>query len=464
MDIKDNIQIIIDDNKLYAYLLYRGAPNDTIHEEIIYSLLRNSNIKFGVQKEKILEILKQIKKSNESFLKIKEIIVKGIPPEESRDGSYKLLISLEPKIPMTEDGKIDHKNIEYYKIVNPNEEIILLYPPYKGKNGINVLGEEIPSKDPKPIPIKTGEFIELIKQDDGSLLGKSKIYGVVKIDGKTIEIQPDLIIEEDASIEKGNLKFNNNIIIKGNVLRGLEIKCGKDLIVEGNIESGQLRVLGNIKSKGINTGNTGIIICNKNIETTFIENTKILCEGNLVIQSSIINSEITSHESIYLTNNKSKIIGGKIIFFNKLECGILGNASQIQTEIYIGYHFHNQQILNTLLEEFRKLEKEITSLSDELLHYKNLINNKHQFSESTKKSILLKINNFQKLKTIYLKKKNHIQYLKEQVYNNNASIQIHNTIYPGVVFHFKGKKFPIEKKIDNPKITIDFKDYNLIFS
>ncbi len=464
MEFKENLQIMIDDDKLHAYLFYRGEPNDTIHEEILYSLLRNNNIKFGTQKEKILEILGQIKRSKEKFLKIKEIIVKGIPPEESRDGNYKLLISLEPKIPITKDGKIDHKNIEYYKIVNPHEKIILLYPPYKGKHGINIYGEEISSRDPSPIPIKIGNHIELIEQNDGTILGKSKIYGVVQFDGDTIDVNPDLIIKEDASIEKGNLHFKNNIIIKGNILRGLEVKCGKDLIVEENIESGFLRVLGNIKSKGINTGNMGIIICNKNIEASFIENTRIICEGNVIIQSSIINSEITSHDSIILTSNKSKIIGGRIVFFNKLECGTIGNSSQIQTEIYIGYHFHNQQILNTLIEEFKKIEKEITALSDELLYYKNLLKNKHHFSESTKKTILLKINNFQKLKTIYLKKKNHIQYLKEHIYNHNAMIQVHSTIFPGVIFHYKGKKFPIEKTMENPKIFIDTKDYNLVFN
>lgn len=463
MDIKDNFQILIDENKLNAYLIYRGAPNDTIHEETIYSLLRNSNIKFGLKKETISKILKQIKQSKERFLKIKENIAQGIPPESSKDGNFKLLISLEPKIPITSEGKIDHKNIEYYKIVNPHQNLILLYPPYKGKNGINVYGEEIPSRNPKPIPIKTGKNIELIQQEDGTILGRAHIYGVIQFDGETLEINPELIIQEDASIEKGNLKFKNHIIIKGNILRGLEIQCGGNLIVEGNIESGFLKVLGDIKAKGINTGHTGTILCNRNIEATFIENTKILCEKNLIIQNSIINSEITTHDSIYLTSHKSKIIGGKIVFFNTLECGIIGNPSQVQTDIYIGYHFHNQQILNTLIEEYKKIEKEITVLFDELMYYKNLLKNKHHFSESTKKTILLKINNFQKLKTIYLKKKHHIQYLKEHIHNPNPGIEIHHTIYPGVIFHFKGKKFPIEKVIEHPKIKIDPKEYHLVF-
>lgn len=106
-------ELHITEDKLLCYLIYHGKPYDTLHQEQIFYLLNEKKIVFGIQKEKILEILQTIKTSKE-FLKIKEIIAKGIPAEESRDGSYKLLISLEPIIPQKSDGFIDYKNIEYY--------------------------------------------------------------------------------------------------------------------------------------------------------------------------------------------------------------------------------------------------------------------------------------------------------------------------------------------------------------
>lgn len=454
-------ELHITEDKLLCYLIYHGKPYDTLHQEQIFYLLNEKKIVFGIQKEKILEILQTIKTSKE-FLKIKEIIAKGIPAEESRDGSYKLLISLEPIIPQKSDGSIDYKNIEYYKIVPPKKEILVLYPPYKGKEGINLYGEKIPPREPHPIPIKTGKNIELLQQNDGSILGISKIYGVLQIQDNTIDIFPELIIDDDASIEKGNLKFKNNIRIKKNLLRGLEVFCEKDLYVQGNIESGMLRILGNIFCEGgINTANSGTILCNKTLYANFIENTSIICQENIVVKKSILNSEIVCHGSISILSEKGSLIGGKTIFFESLQCKIFGNNSFLKTEIFVGYHHNNKHILKILLEEFKKIEKELHQLQEELNYYKKLIENRRIFTENQKRMIQLKIQQFQKIKEIFIKKKNTIQYLKNHSYQNKPIQLTPEIIYPGVCFYYFEKKFPINETLQHRSLLFEPSTHDL---
>jgi uncharacterized protein (DUF342 family) len=456
MELWEQFQFLMDEDKIYLTLVYRGPPIDTIHEENILSILRTKGIKYGLQKEAIYNIINTLKEKSNSIVSIKEIIAKGLPPEPSKDGSYQLLINLEPKIPTKEDGSIDLKNIEYYKIVSPNQKIIILYPPYKGKNGINIFGEEIPSKEPLPIPIKTGNNINLIKQQDGSLLGISKIYGIITLKENVLDISPDLLIEEDASIEKGNLRFKNNIYIKKNLLRGLEVYTEKDLIVEGNIESGKLRILGNLICKGgINTAFTGTIICKHKIQTSFIENTHIICDNDLIVKNSILNSQIICHGSIIINSEKGSIIGGKITFYESLNCKILGNISGIKTEIYVGYHHNNIHILETLESEFKKIEKEIQLLTEELKYYKKLIDNKHNITDNTKKIIQNKIESYKKQNEIYLKKKSAIEYLKKNSYNPKEIILIPHIVYPGVHFFYFNKTFPIEETLKPQKLVFD---------
>lgn len=458
--IEEEIKIIEDEKHLQLFLQYRGNPLPSLHEENIYSLLRQKGIKFGILKEKIKEVLEILKNSKEKPINIKELVAKGLPPEESKDGSFELLISLEPKIPKTADGKVDHKNIEYYKIVQPKQKIVTLKPPYKGKSGINLYGEEIPSKEPKPIPIKIGENIELIEEQEGTLIGISKIYGVITFKNNYLDINPNLIIEEDASIEKGNLKFNNNIIIKKNILRGLAIFCGKDLIVEENIESGFIRVLGNIYVKrGINTANQGTILCKGDVNVEFIENTNLHCEGNIRVKNSILNSNIVCFHSIIIENPNSTLIGGNTTFFEYLEVGNLGNESQLVTNLYVGYHYNHQKLLETLLEEFKKIEEETLKLSNELKEFQKKIQNKMFIPENIKKQIPQKIEIYNKYKEIYLKKKEVIEHLKKNIYNSNpVEIKIHNKIHAGVVFHYYDKKFPILSLISKKSLLFDPKE------
>lgn len=458
--IEEEIRIIEDENHLQLFLHYRGNPLPSLHEENIYSLLRQKGIKYGILKEKIKEVLEILKNPKEKPINIKELVAKGLPPEESKDGSFELLISLEPKIPKTADGKVDHKNIEYYKIVQPKQKIVILKPPYKGKSGINLYGEEIPSKEPKPIPIKTGENIELIEEQNGTISGISKIYGLITFKDNYLDISPNLIIEEDASIEKGNLKFNNNIIIKKNVLRGLSIFCGNDLIVEENIESGFIRVLGNIYVKrGINTADQGIILCKGDVNVEFIENTNLHCEGNIRVKNSILNSNIVCFNSIILENPNSTLIGGNTTFFEHLEAGNLGNESQLVTNLYVGYHYNQQKLLETMLEEFKKIEEETLKLSNELKELQKKIQNKMFIPENIKKQIPQKVEIFNKYKEIYLKKKEVIEHLKKNIHNPNLiEIKIHNKIHPGVVFYYYDKKFPVLSLISKKNLLFDPKE------
>lgn len=454
---KEEILLKEENEKLELFFIYRGSPLYSLNEENIYFLLREKGIHFGIQKEKIKEILEKIKNTKENIVNIKELIAKGVPPEKSIDGSYELLISLEPKIPINSEGKVDHKNIEYYKIVHPKQKIVLLNPPYKGKPGINIYGEEIPSREPKPIPIQIGENIEIISQSGRTLLGISKIYGVITFKDNILNVSPDLIIEEDASIEKGNLKFNSNIIIKKNILRGLFVFCGKNLFVEENMESGFIRVLGNLFVKrGINTANQGRIICKGDVTAEFIENTNLYCEGKIKVKNSILNSNIVCMDSITLETSKSILIGGNITFYRELEVGTIGNESQITTNIYVGYHYNYQKLLETFLEEFKKIEEETLKLSNELKEYQRKIENKIFIPESIKKQIPYKIEIFNKYKETYLKKKQVIEHLKKNIYNpERIEVKIYHQIYPGVVFHYYEKKFPILSLIVGKKLIFD---------
>ncbi len=454
---KDDIQIKVDEDKMKVKIIYRGPPILTIHEENIYALLREKNIKYGIKKEKIYEVLEKIKNKHEDIIKIEETIVEGKPPEPSRDGYYQLFIDPSPTIPILEDGKVDHKNIVFYKIVEPKTRILLLVPPYKGKKGINIYAEEVDSSNPEPVKIQTGENIELIQKEDQKVLGISKIYGVLELKENKIDIKPDLIIDEDASIEKGNIRFRNNIIIKKNVLRGLSIYGEKDLIVEQNLESGFIKISGNISVRGgINTNLQGTIICGKDLKADFIENTNIISKGNIIAGRYILNSNIVSFRNIILESSKSKIIGGKIVFYENLICASLGNPNFLTTEIYVGYSYHIEKTIQNLHEEYKNLHKELLKLLDELKSYQAKLKRKVAILQTDKKIIYYKLEQYNKLKQNLLKKEELIKTLKDQIFNKHKIIiHIPNETYPGVIFHYYNKKFPINDTLFNKKFIFD---------
>jgi uncharacterized protein (DUF342 family) len=223
-----------------------------------------------------------------------------------------------------------------------------------------------------------------------------------------------------------------------------------------------LRILGNnFCEGGINTANSGTILCNKTLYANFIENTSIICQENIIVKKSILNSEIVCHGSISILSEKGSLIGGKTIFFESLQCKIFGNNSFLKTEIFVGYHHNNKHILKILLEEFKKIEKELHQLQEELNYYKKLIENRRIFTENQKRMIQLKIQQFQKIKEIFIKKKNAIQYLKNHSYQNKPIQLTPEIIYPGVCFYYFEKKFPIKETLQHRSLLFEPSTHDL---
>jgi len=134
---------------------------------------------------------------------------------------------------------------------------IKVNPPIPGKDGITVTGEVLKAKNGRDIPLKAGRGAVLLENgtkvvaiSNGRPMYKKGVISVV----------PTLVVPHDVDIGTGNLYFDGDVLIKGNIAENMKVCTGGDITVFGSMyhanvyAKGNIRVHGNIINSRVSAG------------------------------------------------------------------------------------------------------------------------------------------------------------------------------------------------------------------
>lgn len=120
-------------------------------------------------------------------------------------------------------------------------------PAIPGKDGITVTGEVIKAREGKDIPLRTGNGAVLL--DNGTKVIAASAGRPMYKNGQ-ISVVNALVVSNDVDVATGNLHFDGDIIIKGNIADNLKVTAGGDITVYGNIYHADVYAKGNIRVHG----------------------------------------------------------------------------------------------------------------------------------------------------------------------------------------------------------------------
>lgn len=120
-------------------------------------------------------------------------------------------------------------------------------PAIPGKDGITVTGEVIKAGGGKDIPLRAGNGAVLL--DNGTKVIAASAGRPMYKNGQ-ISVVNTLVISNDVDVATGNLHFDGDIVIKGNIADNLKVTAGGDITVHGNIYHADVYAKGNIRVHG----------------------------------------------------------------------------------------------------------------------------------------------------------------------------------------------------------------------
>ncbi|ABR30521.1 hypothetical protein SU69_03395 [Thermosipho melanesiensis] len=340
----EKIQITISADEMEAYVKLNSK--DITFNEIIESI-EKEGICYGILENEIKSALTEGKE--------KFPIAKGKEPKNGKDGYLIFHVELPNKKVRenSKEGKIDFYNLDIFKFVKKDQVLAEIIPPTPGEDGMTVLGRKIKATLGKKATytLDKNTFI------DGNYI-KSKIDGVFSFEEGKFTVSPVLLIDGDVDLSTGNINSDITVQIMGWVRNGFKISSKKDIIIEGGVEKDVvLNAQGSIVIKGgVFGGPKSEIFCKKNLYSKFLQDLKAVVEGDIYVNDYVINCNIQSNGSLFLSTNNGKLINTNIsLKYAAYVKELIGGKKKIKIKGFSRKEL--LKLINSYMNEKTKLKK-----------------------------------------------------------------------------------------------------------
>lgn len=353
------VYVSIDTQQLHAYARFyppvidarTGAMGRTLRKDDILQILVRNGIKAGIIDSTIDTFLSKRRYNHEIC------IAQGRAPVQGHNGriEYHFTTNHCAKPRINEDGTVDYRQLDLIHHVEKGDKLATIHPEVPGKAGMLVSG-----KVEQPARVKTPRFKygkNIAISEDGRYMYAEVAGHVYLIEdkvfvGNTYEVMGNV----DAST--GNIEFNGDIHITGNVTSGYSLKASGHIIVDGVVEGSVLEADGPIVVKGgIQGSGKAYIKAGGSVTTKFIEHAKVESNEN-VYAEAILHSVVSAKNEIEVKGKKGLVIGGEIRAGASITLKVAGSMMGAFTLVEVG-------IDPMVLKEIKENEKELQELAKE---------------------------------------------------------------------------------------------------
>lgn len=430
-----NIRITVSDDETAAYICLK-RPVDNIPEYTLNMLLdysRNAGVVYGINEDVLQTIL--VKKVFDKNVKFAQ----GTPAVDGQDGWFEFFfdenIDTKPKI--LKDGSVDYSEYGSVPSVVQGQRLVTYHPSVPCRNGVNVRGVSILAKKGKDLARLKGKGFSV---DEKGINYIAKYDGKVTYLDKRLVVDNELVIEGDVTYNTGNVEFQNDIHILGNVCTGVSVTSQKgSIIVDGYVEQAALYAKKDIVLKNGMQGNgKGKIEAGGDVKGKFFEQVNITCKGD-VQANAIMNTRIDSGQDIIVSGKYGVIVGGSVSAMRYISANIIGNMSEVRTEIKAGFDGDLFVLLSQCEQNKAESEKALRDVTGALEKISLAMERLSTPELSKKRMQLMRIKIECDTKVNELEKR--LQEIVDQMAKSNlAKVTINKVVNPGTVISINGVK------------------------
>ncbi|MDW2798095.1 FapA family protein [Clostridium boliviensis] len=347
----------------WIYVIPPMNGGSDISEENLRSALAQDRIKTGILEETVKSIVK------DHIYDQVLLIAKGVLAKNGIDGTIKDHFERVVQLEFEEDenGSVDYKTLNNIQSVKEGEVICEITPAIPGEDGMTVEGQKYPCTIKGiPIPVPSGRNTQ--PTEDGTLLISQKTGHVTFNNGK-FQVDPLLKINGNIDNSTGNLDYDGDIFISGDVRNGFIVKATGGIDIRGSVEGAQLTAQGPITiASGMSGNGRGSLTSDSYIKCRYLEHCTVKAGGN-VYAESIINSKVQSGDEIMVTSGIGVIIGGSLLAASNINANVIGSkVRRLITELTIANVPKNVEESTRLTRELEQLHHNLSEITKNITY------------------------------------------------------------------------------------------------
>jgi uncharacterized protein (DUF342 family) len=324
-------------------------PSGVLHE------CKSQGVVVAVDEAKVRDAVDKAEKEHVPVENV--LIARGEPPVHGKDGSVKfpLRFATGSRLSRLEDGSVDFKEQDIFTTVEKGTIVAEITEPEGAvRDGVTVKGRTVEAKNGREVTLVAGSNT-LVEKREGYSRFIAAIDGRFFCDGRSVSVEPVMLIEGDAGPETGNVRFNGVVEIAGDVLDGYRVYGKKGVIVRGNVGNAEVKSEKNVTILcGVLGKGCGVVSAGGDITVKFAENARLEARGDIVVHRAAMNCSMLSGGRIAAVKEKGQLVGGELKARLGVVAKTLGNDSEHRMEIFAGSDFFVER---TLHETRRRLER-----------------------------------------------------------------------------------------------------------
>ncbi len=392
------------------------------------------------------------------------LIAQGTLPVAGTDAQITYLPKPERKPVIREDGKADYYDMNFISEISEGSWLGEKIPATLGKTGKNVLGDTIAAAPGRDFPIKYDKKSAYEVEENGKIVIRSKIAGVLDDVKGMIGVNRHLPIHGDVGVETGNLEFNGSLSIKGTVTSGYTVIATGDISIEGaeGVSGAKLikSIEGDVYIRGgiFGLGST-LVEAGGNIFVKHVNEANLVAADSIHIGFYSLGSQLTAH-SIFVDERKGKIIGGRAVAKNTIVTAISGNRLERRTDLIIE-SVNKRESYSLMQEKATHLKQLQSDISIQEGKIKNLLPILNQMTKE-------QVATFEEAKQVLTKLKAEAVTIDREVklmmdemrHAGKEEITVTKEAHPGTYIQI-GKKSSLLSKMTNGKFILEFGELNV---
>ena len=350
----ESISVYLEQGNMQAYVILHQGDEQGNHYTMdsLKQELAKRHVTFGLDEEALKMVLGS-KPYEEKIL-----IAQGMAPENGKNGSidYTFDISTEDRKGEQVGDRIDFKELHLYNNIKTGEVLAVKIPAQPGTPGRDVTGRSMDAMDGKEADFKYGKNIR--QSEDGNQL-LSEIDGRVELVSNKVLVSQVYNIQGNVDMAVGNVDFNGDVRITGNVLDGFSVKAKGSIEVQGVVENATLVAGNSIRIyQGVRGGGKAHLTAGGEVVSRFIEQGTIRAEEKIEAET-IMHSNVFCSGPVNVLKGKGMIIGGNVCSANSIAARDIGADVGVATFVSI-------DLLNPMKERRVAVKERLEDLREDL--------------------------------------------------------------------------------------------------
>jgi len=280
------------------------------------------------------------------------LIAEGTAAVPGRDASMEFLVDPYKAVGELDavGSSIDFRERHMIKNVTAGQVVATWTPESDGTAGLGVDGVELPAPRGERVVFTAGQNVTARELDDGRIEFESEIDGMFILSSSKLDVVDLLEVQGDVDYETGNIDAHGSVLVRGSVLSGFRVSARGDVSVQGHVDDAVIEAGRSVEvGQGIHGSEHGWISAGSHVRTRFAQNARILCEGDVEIRDSDLNSVIECRGRLLATEARGILRGGCYTAFKGVKANEIGSALGVPTVVAVG----TDRVLERALRDVR---------------------------------------------------------------------------------------------------------------